>query len=127
MTQKRKNLLKAMAIGAGIAVVIFAWRMFFGAELLMALCDGCFVTAVLLAGFGGLVFTRNQGTFDALSYGVKSVVKLHFPRKDTELEPTLYDYQEKKKKERKGANHFLWAGLIYLLLSLLLLAVFGLA
>lgn len=93
------------------------------------LCDGCFVAAAMLLGSGGLKFARNQGTFDMMTYSMKSVFHLHFPFAKMnspleEREEDFVEYKERKRAKRKPASDLLWSGLIYLIASVVFLVLY---
>lgn len=109
------------------AVAILGWTR--GHSLLRVLCDGCFVAAVMLLGSGGLKFARNQGTFDMMTYSLKSVFHLHYPFSKMnspleEREEDFMDYKERKRAARKPASELLWSGLAYLAASAVFLVIY---
>ena len=129
MDEKRKNFLIYLGFGIVIAtlVVVLNWNN--GYAWIHMLCDGCFVAAVLLLGFGGLKFARNQGVFDMFSYSIKSVFHLHYPFTKMnspleEREESFVDYKERKQAQRKSPREILWAGLVYLVLALVLFVIY---
>lgn len=91
------------------------------------LCDGCFVAAVLLLGVGGLKFCRNGGTFDIMSFGIKSVVDVtypwlfHHPRENNGEK--FVDYKDRKRGERRGAADLLISGAVFLAAAIIFLIV----
>ena len=109
------------------AVAILGWTR--GHSVLRLLCDGCFVAAVVLLGSGGLKFARNQGTFDMMTYSLKSVFHLHYPFSKMnspleEREEDFVDYKERKRVTRKSSAELLWAGLFYLIAAVLFLVIY---
>ena len=98
-----------------------------GYGLLRQLCDGCFVAAVLLLGAGVLRYVANQGAFDVLGYGLQSVFHLHVPGAsigNARDQETMETYRERKAKKRKSPAGMLFAGLVWLALSAVLLILF---
>lgn len=127
MDDKRKGILIHLGIGVviAVAVIILNWQK--GYQVTHLLCDGFFVAAVVLLGFGGLKFTRNQGVFDMLTYSVSSTFQIHYPfaKMNSPLEDrqeSFLDYKERKRAKRKPAAELLWAGLVYLILAVIFLA-----
>ena len=125
--------LRKICIWLGLGLVVTAGAAYLdwtrGYPVIHMLCDGFFVTAVLLLGMGGLKFFRNKGTFDMMSYSVSSVFQLHFPfvKMDSPLnarQEDFADYKERKKAKRKPASDLLWAGLIYLVLAVIMLVIY---
>lgn len=132
MSEKQKGILIHISAGAviAVAVAILGWSR--GHSVLRLLCDGCFVAAVVLLGSGGLKFARNQGTFDIMTYSIKSVFHLHFPFTKMnspleEREEDFADYKERKQANRKSSAELLWAGLIYLIAAVVILVIYLLA
>ena len=72
MNKQGKNFLIALLVGAGfaLAVILLNWNS--GKETVRIFCDAFTLAAVMLLGFAGLVWSRNEGTFDMLNYGVSS-------------------------------------------------------
>lgn len=118
-----------MAIAAVIAVGIAVYQGL-GAEWywnFRCLSDGLFVSAVLFIGFGLLIWVAATGFFDIFSYGVKSLLMLFSPLKRAKEHPHYYEYKCEKASKRgdKPATHTtLLTGMIALVLSLILLAMY---
>lgn len=132
MSDKQKGFLLHITTGAVIAVAVATLGWTRGHTVLRMLCDGCFIAAVVLLGSGGLKFARNQGTFDMMTYSIKSVFHLHFPFAKMnspleEREEDFVDYKERKRAKRKSPADMLWAGLVYLVLAVVFLVIYLLA
>lgn len=107
--------------GTGLALCLSAagWSGAFKAETAAAaygkLSDACFLTAVLLAGIGGLSYMASEGFYDIMGYGVKTVWNLFRTGKPL---GDFGDYKEEKAKERRPwKKEALFVGLAFLLLS----------
>ena len=125
MTEKRKDILSNILIGAVIAALILWMDISRGYPVLHCLCDGFFVAGVLLFGLGGLRGVRNKGAFDVAGYGLKTTVETFLPFLRGE-EEDIHAYRERKSKERKGAKGLLLAGTGYLVLSVLVFILYRL-
>lgn len=130
MDEKRKSVLVCLIIGAAICALVMAINWQFEQHILRRLSDCTFVAAVVLLGSGGLKFARNQGTFDIMSYGLKSAFQIHFPfsKMDKPLsarQESFADYKERKRQKRKGASDLLWSGLVYLVLAILFTVLYS--
>ena len=130
MSEKRKSILICLIIGAVICALVVAinWKM--EQHILRRLSDCTFVAAVMLLGSGGLKFARNQGTFDIMSYGLKSAFQIHFPfsKMDKPLsarQESFADYKERKRQKRKGASDLFWAGLVSIVFTVLYSVIVG--
>lgn len=134
MTDSRKHFLISLAYGAVIAVLAFvvsySQRESFIFDndsvdiFLHCLCDGLFVAAVMLLGTGVLKAIRNQGVFDVMGFGMKSVIEWTIPMLRREEKEDLQAYRERKEASRKSARSMLLAGAAYLMLSAVCLPVY---
>ena len=125
MKRKRKAFIIDLIVGAVVTGAVTALDLSREYGIVQGLCDGCFVAAVVLLGMGGIGYVRNQGFFDLMGYGVKSIFFLHLPGSgNAKQEETFQEYRERKQGERKSVADLLWAGLIFLMASLLLLALY---
>ena len=122
----RSFLISFFAGALLCALVIFINRDQ-GYSVLRQLCDGCFVAAVLLLCIGALRAIINQGAFDVLGYGVQSVFHLHVPGAsigNARDQETMEAYRARKAKKRKSPIGQLFAGLVWLAASVVLLILF---
>lgn len=71
------------------------------------LCDGFFISGVLVLAVGVLVFVHNNGVFDMLIYGIQRFFSLF--RKDPKKNKyeTFYDYSVAKAERPKADFAFL--------------------
>jgi hypothetical protein len=125
MTEKRKSFLGNLLLGFSVAVmvIIFKWKE--DMTICHRLCDGFFVAAAMLLGFGALKFARNGGTFDMMMWGFGSAVRMTFPwmlkeRKDVDF----VAFKERKKEIRQTSRAELLSGLVFLVLSLIFLVLY---
>lgn len=127
MSETRKKALLNFVFGLILAagVVALEWESEY--PLVHKLCDGFFVSAVLLLGCGGLKWARNAGTFDVMSYGIKAVVNVALPfltANSEHKDEDLAAYKERKQEERKPATDLLISGGVLMAIALMLLAVY---
>ena len=97
-------------------------------DVLHLLCDGFFVPAVLMLGVAGLAFVSSNGIFYVLGYAVKTLFSVHnWSQKNKFGERQTYaDYvEEKRAKETKFPTEILVVGLVFLAISIALMAVFN--
>lgn len=89
-------------------------------DIYKTLSDGFFLPAVILVGFGLLVFVSNAGFFDIFAYSFRSIKeKLKKEEdKDPSFPPTYYDYKEKYSGKKLNIAKPLISGCIFLMLSL---------
>jgi len=131
MTIKRKDLI-VTAI-SGLLIVAFC---FFGSAerdytIIHRLCDGCFVTGVLLTGAGMILLCANHGAFNIFGFGARSGLNLILPifgqgpTKDNGERETYYEYcQRKAERGPKPVSHLLIVGGVYLVLAAILLVIY---
>ena len=77
--EKMKTVYKYLitaAFGAVLAFIVLlikdAFHLSQTVDVMKALCDGFFVSGVVLVCVGGLVFVSNGGVFDMLAYGIRT-------------------------------------------------------
>lgn len=131
MKERTKGILVTLVVGAGIAAAVMALNWSRDVGFLQKLCDGLFVAAVMLLGSGGLKFFRNQGVFDMMSFGIAQTYYTMFPSAKMNLpeerqKEDLYEYQQRKRKERKSPAELLIAGAVFLALSLIAFGLYKL-
>ena len=128
MQQKKKDFVTGLFLGLSITVVILVSNPQNTESILWRLCDGFFVAAVMVMGFGGLMHARNKGTFDMMEYSVSSVFRLKFPGfsigRAREDEEDFIAFRDRKAKVRRSAAGFLLSGGIYLILSVTFLILY---
>ena len=124
MKEKWKGFLIALAVGAVFVLGAVFLNRDTGKEPLRIACDAFTLAAVLLLGFAGLVWSRNEGTFDMVSYGVTRSFKYRYRKMDKAYKESFYDYRKRTHEERKPATGCLWAGLVYLAVALVLMLIF---
>lgn len=127
MSEKVRDILTNLVMGAVIAVAVFALNLSREYGALRSVCDGFFVAAVFLLGMGGIKAARNKGTFDIAGFGLRTVVDTAIPALRREEKEDIQQYRERKAQERKSSVGMLLAGVIYLALSFVALAVYELA
>ena len=127
MSDKIRELLIYLAIGAVITAAVFALNLSQEYGALRSLCNGLFVAAVLLLGVGGIKAARNKGTFDVAGFGLRSAVDVALPALRREGKEDLQQYRERKALERKSSVGLLLAGGLYLVLSVIALVIYELA
>ncbi len=80
------------------------------------LTDSFFVPAVLIAGFGGLVFVSNEGAFDGLTYAVTSFMDIFRKNKKNKYN-TYYDYKQSKGERNSSFGFLLISGLAFMVIT----------
>lgn len=83
------------------------------------LCDGFFAVGVVITAAGLLIFSSNEGTFDAIVYGLRSFFDM-FRKQKTLKYDTFYDYRESRAEKKLKFGFLLICGLILLAISLIM-------
>ena len=83
------------------------------------LCEGFFAVGVVITAMGLLIFTSNEGTFDAIVYGVGSFIDM-FRRTSKRKYETLYDYRESRSEKKVKFGFLLICGLFFILLAMVM-------
>lgn len=126
MSGKKRGLLTCLTAGAIIAAVVCAMNVNRDYGWSRSVCDGLFVAAVILLGLGTIRAICNRGAFDVAGYGLRMAVELALPALRREQKENIYQYRERKEAERRSSAGLLLAGTVYLVLSLVALAVYEL-
>ena len=77
------------------------------------LCDSFFVAGTVTTCAGLLVFSSNEGTFDMLTYGVKTFVNV-FRRDPIKKYDTFYDYRVAREEKKFPFLFLVICGLVFL-------------
>ena len=111
--------LITFGVGFGLALWVMVSKGVFDEERLFMIyqiiAEGLSVPAVLMLGFGGLIFVSNEGNFDSLSYGLTTFFDLFRKEKRNKFK-TFYDYRESKKDQKLGFGFLLVCGLLFVAL-----------
>ena len=122
-----KYLITA-AFGAVLAFIVLLIKDVFHlsqtVDVMKALCDGFFVSGVLIACFGGLVFASNGGVFDMITYGVKNLFWLFKKNPADRKYKDFYEYREAMKEKKRSYGYMVIVGLAYIAVSLMFLALY---
>lgn len=132
MKQEKKKWIGVavtLAVALAIALAVSVWRGFAWENALALNCrylsDGFFVSGMLLAGLGALIWISTTGFFDMLSYGVHSLTVLFSTLKKPKDHETFYDYKTARAAKRgRPRMGILFAGIGCILISLLFLALY---
>ena len=122
-----KYLITA-AFGAVLAFIVLLRKDVFhlsqAVDVMKALCGGFFVSGVLIACFGGLVFASNGGVFDMITYGVKNLFWLFKKNPADRKYKDFYEYRDAMKEKKRSYGYMVIVGLAYIAVSLIFLALY---
>lgn len=121
MKENTKLFIKAMIIGILISLAVFLLGNSRGYETARCFCDAFFVSAAFLFAAGGLGYVKNKGAFDVMGFGISHSFRTHFPAFGVP-DDNLEAFKERKERERRSASPLVLAAVIFLVLSLIMLA-----
>ncbi len=125
---KGKDFIMGMICGAVITALVVWLSLSREKELIHALCDGFFVSGALMLCYAGLVFSRNQGTFDIFSYGISHLFNIRWPGFSTMEEDhkkeKFADYRERVSAKRKFPMGTLVAAGVYAVIAVVMLVIY---
>ncbi len=118
-----------VALGLILAVGIMSYRGLGSAQNMadkvMIISDGFSVAALLFVSFGVLTWISTTGFFDMLSYACRIGFDALIPGRSRNEVSSFYDYKMEKEEKRdgKGDKSLLLVGLVFLIISFVLTAV----
>lgn len=125
---KSKAFLKSFAVGVAFVIAITALRLSDGRGWIFALCDGFFVTGVLILGASGLQFCSVHGSFDIFSYGIPHLFTTAFPGLSTmpqeHREEKFFEYRNRVEKKRKFKPGILISGAFFMIVALIFFGIY---
>ena len=120
---KKLKYLVTLLCGLAASMLIFFSKDIFSqveaVKVFHILCDGFFAVGVVITAIGLLIFTSNEGTFDAIVYGVGSFIDM-FRRTSKRKYETLYDYRESRSEKKVKFGFLLICGLFFILLAMVM-------
>ncbi len=120
----RVMLLVGFAIFAAVLVLDLTREN----SVVRSLCDGFFVAGMLVMGMSGLMYVSNEGVFDIFGFGISHLFTTRWPglstMPDDHRKEKYVDYKERKRKNPSKPLPVLLAGAVYMVLAVLMLAVY---
>ena len=123
-----KKYLITLAVGFLMAGLVMYSKDIFNqtelSEILHILTDSFSIPAVLITGFGGLIFVSNEGVFDGLAYGVTSFIDMFRKEKKNQFR-TFYDYKESKSERDMSFGYLLICGVLFIVIDAVMLMLYN--
>ena len=123
-----KDFIKTAVSGAIITAAVVWLSLSREKEVLHALCDGFFVSGILLLCYAGLIFSAHQGTFDIFSYGISHLFNTRWPGFSTMSEEhqkeKFADYRIRVSGKRKYPFGTLIAAGIYAVIAAIIYVIY---
>lgn len=119
-----------MLVGAGFAVTTMYSRGLFSEispqARAMDMSDGFFVAAVILIGFGAILWIATTGFFDIFGYAVRYALHLFVPMLYKDDGKKYYEYHMEKEEKRGKPQYFiLICGAVYLIAAVICYLVYN--
>lgn len=83
------------------------------------LSDSFFVPAVIITGFGLLIYVSNEGIFDGLTFAIMSFINI-FKKRPEKKYDSFYEYKERKKANKMQVKFVLISGLIIMAIAVVM-------
>ena len=91
-----------------------------GEEIFTVLSNACAIPGFIMFGIGILLWVTNEGLFNGISYGLKTVGRSFTARKGEKIkEEEFYEYNARQKSKNYAFKHLLIVGGVFILLSIL--------
>lgn len=123
-----KKYLITLAVGFLMAGLVMYSKDIFNqtelSEILHILTDSFSIPAVLITGFGGLIFVSNEGVFDGLAYGLTSFIDMFRKDKKNQFR-TFYDYKESKSERDMSFGYLLICGVLFIVIDAVMLILYN--
>ena len=121
MKSIRKYLI-TLGIGFAVAFIIANSKNVFAqtdlATVFHILTDSFRIPAVMITGFGGLLFVSNEGGFDGLSYGMMTFFDL-FRKHKKNIYSSFFEYKEAKVGKEMQFGFMVICGLVFVALTVI--------
>ena len=125
---RSKSFRVMLLVGFAIFAAVLIMDLTRGNSIVRSLCDGFFVAGMLVMGMSGLMFAGNEGVFDIFGFGISHLFTTRWPglstMPDDHRKEKYVDYKARKRKNPSKPLPVLLAGAIYMVLAVLMLAVY---
>ena len=122
MRSLRKYLITLIIGFSAVALLAWSKELFVQTQLVNIfhiLCDCFFAVGVVMTCIGLLIFSSNEGTFDAIVYGVGTFFDMFRKQRKMKYE-TLYDYRLSREEKKISFGFLLICGMFVLAISLVM-------
>ena len=129
MKDSLKTYLILLVVGIVLSLSVAYANRDMGYHVIHLLCDGFFVSGVLLGGSGVIGFAGTKGTFDMMGYGIKVTANAAFswifpPDSDFGKKESFMEYKERKDSNRKNPVPMMLSGATLLAVALVLYVLY---
>lgn len=126
-----KKIIKyiiTIGIGLVIALIIANSKNIFSEtnnkNIYHILSDSFFVPAIIITGFGLLIYVSNEGIFDGLTFAIMSFIQM-FKKKLEKKYDSFYEYKERKKANKMPVKFVLISGLILMAIAIIMYILYA--
>ena len=126
---ENKRYLIAIAAELVMAVIVGVVREIWKAEgvagVLADLSDAFFVPGIVMLGIGVLIFAVNQGIFNGVAFGFKTIGRTLFASKNEKiLEESFYEYNTRMKEKKIEYKYLLLVGAVFAVIGILFSVIY---
>lgn len=130
LIKDNKRYVITAGIGLVLAIIVCLTNDIFSADNLQTvyriLSDACFIPGVLILGIGVLVFVSNEGLFNGISFGLKTLGRSLSAQKGEKIrEEDFHEYNQRHREKQRKVSHLFIVGGIFLILSIIFVFLFG--
>lgn len=120
--ENKKSYLMALSMGISAAVIICFINEIFAVEsaqkAFKILSDAFFIPGVFLLGVGILLSVVNEGLFNGIIFGLKTLGRSFVARKGEKIrEEEFHEYNKRMKEKKTSVAHFIVVGIGFILIS----------
>ena len=96
------------------------------AEVFTVLSNACAIPGGVLFGIGIILWVTDEGLFNGISYGMKTVGRSLTARKDEKIkDEEFYEYNARQKEKNHEFKHLLIVGGVFVILSIIFAVLYG--
>lgn len=122
---ENKRYVITAGIGLVAAVLICLMRDVLSVEsmteALVILSDAFFIPGILFIGIGVLMAVANEGLFNGMIFGLKTLGRSFTARKGEKIrEEDFYEYNARVNKKKSKVSHLFVIGAIFIAISIIL-------
>lgn len=127
--EEKKSYVITFVIGIVAAVIICLAKEIYIAEdfskALSILCDAFFIPGVVFLGIGIMAWIANEGLFNGIIFGLKTLGRSFSAKKGEKIrEEDFYQYNDRMKEKQISFGHFMFAGIIDVVISIICLVFY---
>ena len=120
---RNKKYFITILVGIVMVILIAITRGIFSVEnnkeILFILSDACAIPGIFILAAGILVMVSNEGLFNGITYGFKSLAKALKKNPDERRMEEYHEYYRKKTENKISFGHLILTGVSLIIISIL--------